>query len=71
MSTIRAMTPGVYFEQVDRARAAIGPLRTDITGFLGYAQRGPLLVPVKVTGWRQFTAVFGRRDCSVRLVCWG
>ena len=59
MTTLRTTTPGVYFEHVDRARAAIGPLRTDITGFLGYAQRGPLLVPVKVTSWRQFTAVFG------------
>jgi hypothetical protein len=59
MSTIRATTPGVYFRQVDRTSATIGPLRTDIAGFLGYAQRGPLLVPVKVTGWRQFTAVFG------------
>jgi uncharacterized protein len=59
MSTLATTTPGVYFEQIDRARAAIGPLRTDITGFLGYARQGPLLVPVKVTSWRQFTAVFG------------
>jgi uncharacterized protein len=56
---MRYTTPGVYFEQVDRRRAAIGPLRTDIAGFLGYAQRGPLLTPVKVTGWRQFAALFG------------
>lgn len=58
-------TPGVYFQQVDRGRpsfrgpAAIAPLRTDIAGILGYAERGPLLVPVKVTSWRQFTTVFG------------
>jgi phage tail sheath protein FI len=59
MSTSGRTTPGVYFEQVDRARAAIGPLRTDIAAFLGYAERGPLLVPVKISNWRQYTAIFG------------
>jgi hypothetical protein len=53
------LTPGVYFEQVDRGRPAIGPLRTDIAGFVGYTERGPLLAPVKVSSWRQFTAAFG------------
>ena len=52
-------TPGVYFETVDRSRPAVGPLRTDIAAFAGYAERGPLFVPVKVTGWRQFVATFG------------
>ncbi len=52
-------TPGVYFQQVDRGRPVIGPLRTDIAGFVGYAERGPLLAPVKLVGWRQYLAVFG------------
>ncbi|HMN27368.1 MAG TPA: phage tail sheath subtilisin-like domain-containing protein, partial [Caldilineaceae bacterium] len=52
-------TPGVYFEQVDRGRPLIGPLRTDIAAFVGYTERGPLLQPVKVTSWRQFLGVFG------------
>ncbi len=52
-------TPGVYFQQIDRGRPAIGPLRTDIAGILGYTERGPLLIPVKVTSWRQFTTTFG------------
>lgn len=53
------VTPGVYFEQVNRAKAGISPLRTDITGLVGYTERGPLLTPVKLTSWRQFTTVFG------------
>ena len=53
-------TPGVYFEQVDLGRPAIGPLRTDIAGFIGYAERGPLLAALKLTGWRQFLATFGQ-----------
>jgi hypothetical protein len=52
-------TPGIYFEQVDRVRPALGLLRTDIAAMAGYTARGPLLMPVKVSGWRQFTAVFG------------
>lgn len=51
--------PGIYFEQVDRVRPALGLLRTDIAGMAGYTARGPLLMPVKVSSWRQFTAVFG------------
>jgi uncharacterized protein len=53
-------TPGVYFEQADRGRPGIGALRTDIPAFMGYCERGPLLTPVKITGWRQFGAVFGQ-----------
>lgn len=52
-------TPGVYFEHVDLKRPAIGPLRTDIAGFVGYAERGPVLEAVKVSLWRQFVATFG------------
>ena len=52
-------TPGVYFEQIDRGRPAIGPLRTDIAAFAGYTERGPLLQPLKLTNWRQFLSVFG------------
>jgi Bacteriophage tail sheath protein len=52
-------TPGVYFEHVDRGRPAIGPLRTDIAGFVGYTERGPLLLPVKLTSWREYVALFG------------
>ena len=52
-------TPGVYFEHADRGRAAIGPLRTDIAGFVGYAERGPLLLSVKLRSRREYEAVFG------------
>lgn len=52
-------TPGVYFEHVDLKRPAIGPLRTDIAGFVGYAERGPVLEAVKISLWRQFVATFG------------
>ena len=34
-------------------------LRTDICGFLGYSERGPLDRPVKLESWRQFLDAFG------------
>jgi len=53
-------TPGVYFESLDTQPPSILPLRTDIAGFVGIAQRGPYHCPVKVDSWTQFTSTFGR-----------
>ncbi len=51
--------PGVTFETVDLTRPRIERLRTDICGFLGYTERGPIDRPVKLTSWRQFLDAFG------------
>ncbi len=51
--------PGVYYERADTQAPAIGALRTDITGFVGLAPRGPVDTPVPVENWRQFEAHFG------------
>ncbi len=52
-------TPGAYIEWQDASAPAIQPLRTDITGFIGLAQRGPLSTPVPVESVKQFEAHFG------------
>jgi phage tail sheath protein FI len=54
-------TPGVYFERQDVAPPLIGPLRTDIAGFVGIAERGPLHQAVKIESLTQFANVFGRK----------
>jgi hypothetical protein len=51
--------PGAYIQWQDATSAAIGPLRTDIAGFVGLAERGPLDTPVAVESQRQFEAHFG------------
>jgi hypothetical protein len=51
--------PGVTFERVDLNRPRVARLRTDICGFLGYAERGPVDRPVKLESWRQFLDAFG------------
>jgi len=43
-------TPGVYFEWIDVQRPIL-LLRTDIAGFVGIAERGPLHTPVKIESW--------------------
>ncbi len=53
------LTPGVYFERADAVVPAITALRTDIAGFVGIAERGPLHRAVPVQSWRQFQAAFG------------
>jgi phage tail sheath protein FI len=56
-------TPGVHIE-FPRARRAIAPRRTDITGFVGIASRGPVLTPIRVESWSEFAAAFGTHTPS-------
>jgi phage tail sheath protein FI len=53
------LTPGVYFELRDTATPVIRRVRTDIAGFVGLTERGPLNEPVQIDSWRQFQARFG------------
>src|SRR5947209_19161306 len=52
-------TPGIYHERGDASGGGIAALRTDVAGFVGIAQRGPLGVAVPVESARQFAAWFG------------
>lgn len=52
-------TPGVRFEWLDPTRPAVQPLRTDVAGFVGVAQRGPRDQPRRVESWTQFRSTFG------------
>jgi hypothetical protein len=59
MTVATYLTPGVYYERVDAAAPAITAIRTDVAGFVGMAQRGPLDTAVPIQSWRQFQAQFG------------
>ncbi len=52
------LTPGVYLEPV-RPAPALTAARTDIAGFLGLCERGPLNDPTRVDSWHEFQATFG------------
>jgi len=53
-------TPGVYDERRDASAGGIAALRTDVAGFVGIAERGPLHLAVPVESARQFEAWFGK-----------
>ncbi len=53
-------TPGVYFEWRKAGAPAILPERTDVAGFVGIAQKGPLHEPLRVDSWTEFTRTFGK-----------
>jgi hypothetical protein len=51
--------PGAYLQRYDQSPPATANLRTDIAGFVGIAERGPIGIPVAIESFRQFQAVFG------------
>jgi hypothetical protein len=56
-----ARAPGLGFEVV-RPPADPSPLRSDIAAFVGPTRRGPIGVPTRVEGWREYVQVFGALD---------
>lgn len=52
-------TPGIYFEKIDPAAREVRGIRTDIPGFAGIAEKGPLHTPIRIESWKQFQALFG------------
>jgi uncharacterized protein len=52
-------TPGVYQDRADANSGGVNALRTDIAGFVGIAERGPLHLAVPIESYRQFQAWFG------------
>ena len=52
-------TPGVYVEWLDKSAQQLVVGRTDVAGFVGLAERGPLHTAVKVESDQQFFSTFG------------
>jgi hypothetical protein len=52
------LTPGVSFERGPRSLPPVLQ-RTDVAGFVGIAERGPLHRPQRLTSWREFQDTFG------------
>lgn len=60
LGALPSSRPGLTFG-VRPAAARPDPLRSDVAGFIGRTERGPVGVPVRVEGWRAFTRIFGGR----------
>jgi len=60
--TIRASrAPGLAFEAV-RPPPEPSALRSDVAAFVGPTRRGPVGVPTRVEGWREYLREFGQLD---------
>jgi uncharacterized protein len=53
-----AAIPGLTYHFL-RPQGQVSPLRTDVAGFFGRTERGPMSSAVRVTGWREYNNVFG------------
>ena len=68
------LTPGTYLRPKPAEQKDIRLVRTDVAGFVGFAERGPLPLPelkptgekfrldelaIRLTSWNEFIAVFG------------
>ena len=52
-------TPGIYVEEIESGSKPIDALATNIVGFLGVAEKGPVSEPTLVANWSQYTRIFG------------
>lgn len=52
-------TPGVYVEEVESGSKPIEMGATNIVGFLGIAEKGPVNESTLVTNWTQYSKLFG------------
>ncbi len=54
-------TPDVYFERAPQQGRGtrLEKVRVDIAGFLGFAPRGPVGTPIRITSWKSFEDIFG------------
>jgi hypothetical protein len=65
MTTITT-APGLYLK-TEPPPTEPSPLRSDVAGFIGRTRRGPVGVPVRVEGWRDYIRRFGGLESSAPL----
>ncbi|MBN1699166.1 MAG: phage tail sheath family protein [Spirochaetales bacterium] len=53
------LTPGVYVEEVESGSKPIEAGATNIVGFLGVAEKGPVNEPTMITNWSHYVRTFG------------
>ena len=59
MAVHGSLAPGLSYETYDTSPGGIAAIRTDVAGFVGIAERGPMGTPVRVESWVQFQSTFG------------
>ncbi len=52
--------PGVFLQTLQAKKLQFALARSDIAAFIGYAQKGPCDLPLRVNSWRQFLSIYGQ-----------
>src|SRR5688572_4973605 len=55
------LAPGVYVEEIDTGSKPIEGVSTSTAGMLGVTERGPVNIPILITGMGEYTRWFGGR----------
>ncbi len=55
------LAPGVYVEEIDTGSKPIEGVSTSTAGMIGVTERGPVNVPILITGTGEYTRWFGER----------
>ena len=53
------LTPGIYVEEISGGAKPLESGATNVVGFLGVAEKGPVNEPTLVTNWTAYTKIFG------------
>jgi len=53
------LTPGIYVEEISGGSKPLESGATNVVGFLGVAEKGPVNEPILVTNWTAYTKIFG------------
>lgn len=53
------LTPGIYVEEISGGSKPLEAGATNVVGFLGVAEKGPINEPTLVTNWTAYTKLFG------------
>ncbi|MBH1939178.1 phage tail sheath family protein [Streptomyces sp. AV19] len=56
---VNYLSPGVYVKESDGGSRPIQGVGTSVAAFVGFAEKGPLNEPVRVSNWNQFSTTFG------------
>lgn len=56
---VNPLSPGVYIDEISVFPPSVAPVATAVPAFIGYTEKGPSMVPTRITSMLEFESVFG------------
>jgi phage tail sheath protein FI len=57
-------TPGVYVQEIPTLAPSVAPVATAIPVFIGYTEKGPTLIPIRIDTLLDYENLFGGANPS-------